>query len=209
MTQRVQRDVPDNEVNFVVATMQADGAQVTKTKQSNGLWTVTGIFPDASGDAAMSLDRPASPRTSPAPSAPVAVGDRAITIDTLARTLWGEARGEPRLGKEAVAAVVLNRVRRGPPERFGATITEVCRKPQQFSCWNADDPNRDRLERVDRSDPAFVECIEIAEQAVDGILEDPTVGSDHYHTIDVSPDWARGKMPVKTIGRHRFYNNIA
>lgn len=32
--------------------------------------------------------------------------------DVLARTLYGEARGESVRGKEAVAAVVMNRVRR-------------------------------------------------------------------------------------------------
>ena len=30
-------------------------------------------------------------------------------IDVLARTIWGEARGEPLRGQEAVAHVVLNR----------------------------------------------------------------------------------------------------
>jgi N-acetylmuramoyl-L-alanine amidase len=214
MTRRVQRDIPDDQVNFVVASMQANGAQVTKTKQSDGLWTVTGVFPDRSGGAATIADRAAEPLISPArPSASAtaqpAVGERARAIDTLARTLWGEARGEPRLGKEAVAAVVLNRVQRGRPERFGATIEEVCRKPQQFSCWNPGDPNRELLERVDQTDEPFRECIEIAERAVSGALPDPTNGSDHYHRDEVFPDWSRGRLPVKTIGRHRFFNDIA
>lgn len=34
-------------------------------------------------------------------------------IDTLARTVWGEARGESLLGKEAVACVILNRHKSG------------------------------------------------------------------------------------------------
>jgi hypothetical protein len=70
MTRRVQRDIPDDQVNFVVASMQANGAQVTKTKQSDGLWTVTGVFPDRSGGAATIADRAAEPLISPArPSA--------------------------------------------------------------------------------------------------------------------------------------------
>ena len=68
--------------------------------------------------------------------------------DILARTIYGEARGESISGMEAVASVVLNRVafanRRG---RFwwGNSIAEVCRAPKQFSCWNqlpADLPGR-------------------------------------------------------------------
>jgi N-acetylmuramoyl-L-alanine amidase len=148
------------------------------------------------------------PMPSPGGTARPAVQNRVTAIDTLARTLWGEARGEPRLGKEAVAAVVLNRLRRNAPGRFGATVEEVCRKPQQFSCWNQNDPNRAQLERVDRSNVAFAECLAIAEQAVDGRLSDPTIGADHYHTKAVSPSWSRGKTPCRTIGRHHFFNNI-
>lgn len=43
---------------------------------------------------------------------PVMNNDRAVAIDTLARTIWGEARGESQTGQEAVANVVVNRVRR-------------------------------------------------------------------------------------------------
>ena len=35
-----------------------------------------------------------------------------VDIDTLARTIYGEARGESRQGKIAVACVILNRVKR-------------------------------------------------------------------------------------------------
>ena len=36
---------------------------------------------------------------------------RTLETDTLARTLWGEARGEGHYGMEAVASVILNRVK--------------------------------------------------------------------------------------------------
>ena len=54
-------------------------------------------------------------------------------IDVLARTIYGEARGESISGMEAVASVVLNRVAFSKRRRrywWGNTITEVCRKPQ-------------------------------------------------------------------------------
>lgn len=60
-------------------------------------------------------------------------------IDILARTIYGEARGEPWEGKIAVAWVVRNRAERGG--WWGDTIREVCLKPWQFSCWNETDPN--------------------------------------------------------------------
>ena len=41
-----------------------------------------------------------------------------------------------------------------------------------------------------------------------GRIADPTVGSTHYHATHASPKWAAGKAPVRTIGRHFFYNDI-
>jgi N-acetylmuramoyl-L-alanine amidase len=146
-----------------------------------------------------------------ASSAAAALGDISaqVHVDVLARTLWGEARGEPVAGRLAVAWVVLNRVARNSAKRFGATIAEVCRKPFQFSCWNASDPNRAKIERVDVDDPVFRDCLELARQVVNGSLAaDPTAGSDHYHANGVQPNWAKGHAPIRTIGRHRFYNDI-
>jgi spore germination cell wall hydrolase CwlJ-like protein len=207
------QDIPENELNFVIAMMKADGAiEITQTPQGGGLWTVIGRFPGDPEPSAVGVGPGGSATAQPAPPPPSAVlppvQSRETAIDTLARTLWGEARGEPRLGKEAVAAVVLNRLKRNAPARFGATIEEVCRKPLQFSCWNPNDPNRTKLEQVDRSDATFAECCTVAELAVDGRLADPTDGADHYHTVNVSPSWSQGKTPCCTIGEHHFFNDI-
>jgi spore germination cell wall hydrolase CwlJ-like protein len=210
--ERIVRDVPDSQVNFVVATMENDGATVTKTSQGGGLWTITGVFPDP---AARTTERTASTPAAEAPATtagarmPGGAGSRTRDVDILARTIWGEARGEGKLGREGIAAVVLNRLKRGQPDRFGATIADVCLTPQQFSCWNSDDPNLAKLKRVDETDRHFRACIEIAERAVKGVLLDLTKGSDHYHTISVSPEWAKEKQPAVVIGVHKFYNNIA
>src|SRR5688500_4029200 len=61
-------------------------------------------------------------------------------LDTLARTLWGEARGEGRNGMQAVANVIMNRYKlarsnSGYARQWGRTVAEVCRKKYQFSCW--------------------------------------------------------------------------
>nr|DAP43737.1 MAG TPA: Cell Wall Hydrolase [Caudoviricetes sp.] len=131
--------------------------------------------------------------------------------DILARTIYGEARGESISGMEAVASVVLNRVafanRRG---RFwwGNSIAEVCRAPKQFSCWNRNDPNYRLICRVADTDIVFCICKRIAGRAVAGLLEDKTNGATHYHTRHVWPAWAKGKIPCAEIGRHFFYNDI-
>ncbi len=131
-------------------------------------------------------------------------------LDTLARTLYGEARGESVRGKEAVAAVVLNRVERaaGRPHWWGSTVVEVCRKPWQFSCWNPNDPNRDKLLAVGPGDPQFDVCRRIARRALTGVLEDPTGGATHYHARGLMPDWADGRSPSAVIGNHLFYADV-
>ena len=149
------------------------------------------------------------------PSAPT-VGVRAEAIDTLGRTIFGEARGEQADGKAGVANVVVNRVhfdeariRNGQKLRFGGTIEGVCKRPLQFSCWNANDPNLPRITAVTTANAKFVECLDIAKRAVEGTLPDNTKGSRHYHAISVSPSWAVGHTPVVTLGSHRFYNDVS
>lgn len=135
-----------------------------------------------------------------------AFADQSLALDTLARTLWGEARGEGRHGMHAVASVILNRAAR--PGWWGRSVTEVCLRPRQFSCWLAGDPNRPKLLRVQPSDTAFALALEIAARALAGRLPDITHGSTHYHAVEVAPSWARGRAPCVVIGRHAFYNDI-
>ena len=138
---------------------------------------------------------------------PPAVVDRDDAIDILARTIWGEARGEGPDGRKAVAAVVVNRVKR--PRWWGRTVEAVCLKPWQFSCWNENDPNRAPLLSVGPSDAEFRACLAIATAAVDGFADDRTLGATHYFRTGTSvPHWAAGKTACATIGNHSFFNDI-
>jgi spore germination cell wall hydrolase CwlJ-like protein len=142
----------------------------------------------------------------------LAGGDPAAEIDTLARTLWGEARGEGEAGMVAVAAVVLNRVRisaeHGGRFWWGRSISGVCRCRLQFSCWNPADPNRAKLLAVDDGDPAFRLAKSVAAEAVAGRIEDPTYGATTYKVASLPwpTAWGRPRLPLITIGKHAFYN---
>lgn len=132
-------------------------------------------------------------------------------VDTLARTLWGEARGEREVERSmrAVAAVVLNRCKR--QTYWGKTIVEVCRKPWQFSCWNRNDPNLPLIMNVTANDRIFAQALAIAAEAVSpNAFSDETSGATHYYSTSMAnpPRWARGQTPSRTIGRHLFFNNI-
>lgn len=133
---------------------------------------------------------------------------RELEIDVLARTLWGEARGEGTAGMNAVAAVILNRVKIAQDKGkywWGSSIIQVCQKPYQFSCWNRSDPNFQKLQQVDESNLYFATALRLARRAVVGALEDPTKGATHYHAAGISPYWAKNEKPTEVIGSHIFY----
>ena len=132
-------------------------------------------------------------------------------VEVLARTIYGEARGETMAGQEAVANVIMNRLafskKRGR-YWWGNSICDICQAPYQFSCWNKNDPNSSIIAKVDETDLLFCICKRIAARAVAGILSDKTIGATHYHTRNVLPKWSKGKIPCAEIGGHLFYNDI-
>ena len=144
-----------------------------------------------------------------APKAPrPPVRSRAAAIDTLARTLWGEARSEGTEGMEAVACVIVNRAVRRRAS-WGTSVEDVCCMPKQFSCWNPGDRNLPKLTTVTAADDTqFEECLEIAARAVDGSLGDFTGGATHYHVRGTSPSWVKNVTPCFELGHHLFYNNV-
>lgn len=147
----------------------------------------------------------------PHPAAPAPGGATETAVDTLARTLWGEARGEPVRGIEAVAAVIVNRVRAAERRGgfwWGDSVVAVCRKPFQFSCWNGDALDRASLAAVTAADPVFATCLRVARRALAGLLSDPTGGATHYHAAGLQPDWAAGHCPSAEIGSLIFYNTM-
>jgi spore germination cell wall hydrolase CwlJ-like protein len=133
---------------------------------------------------------------------------RELEIDTLARTIWGEARGEGSFGMAGVACVIINRVRTAKAKGeywWGNSVIQICQKPYQFSCWNKDDPNYRALLAVDGRDLEFATALRIARRAMAGALSDQTGGATHYHAAGASPYWTKGFRPCAVIGRHIFY----
>lgn len=134
-----------------------------------------------------------------------------MEADTLARTVWGEARGEGVEGMQAVACVIMNRLAISIAKDgywWGNNVIQICQKPYQFSCWNRSDPNYRKLINVDESDIHFASAVRVANRAIAGTLGDTTSGATHYHASGVSPYWAKGEKPLAVIGTHIFYRFI-
>lgn len=144
------------------------------------------------------------------------------TIQILALTLWAEARGEGRAGLVAVGNVIRNRANN--PGWWGRSISGVCLKPWQFSCWNpGTDPNHLRLLAqanllLDglQPDGKMTLCLAVAEGIVGGTTLDTVHGADHYYApramkpAGSCPAWAKDPKgvtmpPVAIVGGHWFY----
>lgn len=134
-------------------------------------------------------------------------------LEIMARTVYGEARGEPIAGQIGVARVIINRARidlkgDGLPDWWGETISGVCTRAAQFSCWNFGDPNRDRLLAVNLGDRDFSSCISACALALTGDGPAWLADCTHYHTRGIMPAWAKHRAAAGAIGKHLFYSGI-
>jgi spore germination cell wall hydrolase CwlJ-like protein len=126
-------------------------------------------------------------------------------IGCLALNIYFEARGEPELGKIAVAHVVLNRV---ADRRFPSTVCDVVRQGGedklhhcQFSWWCDGQSDRPRDAR------SWDNVKAIAHMVYWGFTPDPTDGALWYHADSVSPYWRTAFIRGPKIGQHQFYGD--
>lgn len=136
-------------------------------------------------------------------------------VDALARTIWGEARGEGWTGMQAVANVVMNRVGVSISSGgywWGNTVRDICQRRSgnvyQFDAWNTNGPNYAQMMAATISTPGFSDALELATRAVAGNLPDITRGATNYYApagVLSVPAWARGQVAIAEIGGHVFY----
>ncbi len=113
-----------------------------------------------------------------------------------------EAGYEPRQGREAVAEVILNRLRE---PRFPKTVCGVVFEGSQrrsgcqftFTC----DGSLMRPLRSEVVDAARATAVSV----LDGLTPDRVQGATHYHANYVNPYWASTGQMTARIGAHVFY----
>jgi len=130
--------------------------------------------------------------------------------DVLARTIWGEARGETEAGKIAVGSVIRNRKNAGILSGWPSTYAGVCKQSNQFDCWNANDPNYEKVLSVTSADAAFMDCQNIAAGIIGGSIGDNTGGATFYHDTSITepPSWiSEGLVRVAQIDHLIFYRS--
>ena len=120
----------------------------------------------------------------------------------LADVMYFEARGEGEVGRHAVAVTVLNRVR---SKRFPNTICGVVKQGEgelhkcQFSYYCDGHPERIHELR------AYREIKETARRILESGTIDRTGGATYFHSVAVSPSWAKHMQLTAKIGQHVFY----
>lgn len=123
-------------------------------------------------------------------------------------TLFCEASNQPRTAKTAVAWVLKNRA-----SKFNWTVAQVCLDRKDFSCWNDDPVNNANLLRFAKArddDPVLIECSQIVDSVLRGLVPDPTNGATHYYDDSIAaPYWAAPPArKMCKIGRLIFYANV-
>jgi N-acetylmuramoyl-L-alanine amidase len=98
-------------------------------------------------------------------------------------------------GMEAVASVVMNRVR---DPRWPDNVCDVVYQPSQFS-WTL----KKRLKQLKIKHDW--KTLAVATMALDGTLIDKTGGATHYHAVYVTPRWGLVYEFTVQIEQHLFY----
>ena len=152
----------------------------------------------------------------------------------LAENVYHEARGEPDIGKSAVAHVVLTRARRSD---FPNSICKVTKQGPVYESWktrqtpNPDDAiywpvkhkcqfswycdgKSDNIQLKYKSKQAWIqsnlkgwkESVKAAVHAYSGLSNDPTNGATHYfaHKKIDPPHWANKFKVTRIVGGHTF-----
>ena len=108
-------------------------------------------------------------------------------LETAARTIYGEARGETMEGQVAVGHVLLNRWLDSHGQwAKDDTLATACLRPWQFSAWNKGDATFESLQLARWNDPRMQRALAAILQALDDRRDgkDPTFDSHHYMTRD-------------------------
>ncbi len=118
------------------------------------------------------------------------VSRHSCNLDSLAKVIYGEARGESFTGQVAIAAVVLNRVESG---KFGNTVNEVIFEPGAFTAVS------DGQYYLQPDQEAY----KAAQAALDGW--DPTHNAIYYwNPVTATNKWIWSRPVTITIGKHVF-----
>jgi spore germination cell wall hydrolase CwlJ-like protein len=128
--------------------------------------------------------------------------DRGRALDCLTQAVYYEAAREPGLGQEAVAQVVLNRMRHPAyPKSVCAVVYQGSARATgcqfTFTC--------DGSLRWAPEPALWRQARRVAERALSGHVAKHVGSATHYHADYVAPYWAPTLVKMTKVGAHIFY----
>lgn len=123
----------------------------------------------------------------------------------LARMIYGEARNCSKEEKIEIAYSAINRVNDGKKWN-GETLREVILKPWQYSCFNKNDVNYEKLKAPEKK--VFEDCLKVADGVLEGKYSELNLGQTHYfNPKSANPKWTDKMKKIGKIGnsKHEFY----
>jgi hypothetical protein len=128
--------------------------------------------------------------------------DSARALHCMTQAIYYEAAKEPVKGQEAVAQVVLNRVRHPAyPKSVCGVVYQGAGLPTgcqfTFTC--------DGALRWAPQPALWRQAQEVAKKALAGFVDKDVGSATHYHAAYVSPYWAPTLVKMVQVGQHIFY----
>ena len=121
-------------------------------------------------------------------------------LECLTQAVYYEARGESQAGQQAVAQVVLNRVRHPAfPKSVCGVVFQHAGGGCQFS-FACDGSTSKHVEGG-----AWNRARKVAAAALDGHVIETIGNATHFHVASLGKVWASGMMQVAQIGSHVFF----
>ncbi|MDB5428598.1 MAG: hypothetical protein JWR43_2573 [Phenylobacterium sp.] len=128
--------------------------------------------------------------------------DRARALNCMTQAIYYEAAREPVRGQQAVAQVVLNRVRHPAyPKSICAVVYQGAARPTgcqfTFTC--------DGALRWAPQAALWRQAQDVARRSLAGFVDREVGSATHYHAAYVLPYWAPTLVKMTQVGQHIFY----
>ncbi len=176
----------------------------TDAAQSPPTLELPGMTPDQARliNASIPVSSLPNPAARPFFLPPANLLDATRAVDCLTAAVYYESAGQPLAGQQAVAQVVLNRMRHPAfPKSVCGVVFQGSNRPTgcqfTFTCDGS-------LMRKP-SEGGWMRAREVAVAALNGYVMRDVGNATHYHADYVAPYWSTSLVKVATIGAHIFY----
>ena len=129
----------------------------------------------------------------------------------LARLIFGEGRNCSYDEQISIGFTSFERANDGKKWN-GETIREAILCPSQYSCFNKNDPNYEKIKDPEKYDKkSWTKALKISEGILSGKLKNKNLvpNATHFHTHSISPKWSKSSK-MKDLKepknfKHNFY----